>query len=56
MNPQEILTLINTGGLVAALIYGMWLGLTGRVIPAAILKEIIAAVVAEVLEQLQDRQ
>jgi hypothetical protein len=52
---QTILTAINTGGLVAALIYGLYLGLSGKVIPVSLLHQIIAQVVEEVLDELEKR-
>lgn len=56
MEATEILTLINTGGLVGALVYGIWLGLTGRVIPRDLLDEIITSVVREVIKQLREER
>lgn len=56
MEATEILTLINTGGLVGALVYGIHLGLTGRVIPRDMLDEIIVAVVREVIAQLREER
>jgi len=54
MEPQEILTIINTGGLVGALVYGIYLGLSGKVVPVSLLRDVISQVVREVLEQLDD--
>lgn len=56
MTPSEILTLLNTGGLVAALVYGLHLGLSGRVIPRDLLDEIISSVVREVLANLDEEK
>jgi hypothetical protein len=53
---QTALTAINTGGLVAALLYGLYLGLSGKVVPASLLRQIISQVVEEVLDELSQRR
>lgn len=52
MSPEELLTYINTGGLVAVLVYQLWRMETGKLISRDVLDEIIAAVVQRVLEEL----
>lgn len=52
MDAAEILTYINTGGIVAVLVWMVHLGLTGKVVPRDLLDEVISSVVREVLREL----
>lgn len=49
-------TAINTGGLIAALVYGLYLGLTGKVVPVGLLRQIVSQVVEEVIDELEKRR
>lgn len=56
MTPPEILTYINTGGIIAVLVYFLWLGITGKVVSRNVLDEIITAVVKAVMDELNDKR
>lgn len=52
MEFPDLLTMINTGGLVAVLVYQLWRMETGKIVSRDVLDEIITAVVAKVMEEL----
>lgn len=49
---QDILTYINTGGVVALLVVALYLYQRGEVLPTAVVLRIIPQVVKEVIAQL----
>lgn len=53
---EEVLTYINSAGIIGVLVYQLWRMETGHLISRDVLDEIITAVVQRVLEELEDRQ
>lgn len=54
-NINEILTYLNTGGIVAVLVVGLHAFATGAVLPKDATKRIIRETVYELLEELERR-
>ncbi len=52
--PNVLINYINSGGVVALLSVFVWLGYTGRVVSSKHLETIIAAVVQQVLKELDE--
>ena len=54
MSIEQLLPLINSGGIVAVLLFQAVLFLRGDIIPAALLEKIVHVTVESLLEELSD--
>lgn len=52
---DAILRLIDAGGTIALLLLAVYLGFTGRVVPASLLERLIPRIVEEVIAKLEER-
>lgn len=51
----NVLALVDTGGTIGLLLLLVYLSFTGRLVSAALLEKVIAQVVREVLDELENR-
>ena len=51
MTMPELLTWLNSGGIVALLLFNIQLGLTGKVIPSSVVRSIVREVVHVLIDE-----
>lgn len=56
MTAPELLTYVNSAGVIGLLSLAIWLGYSGKVIPSALLDEIVRATVLAILEEMEERR
>lgn len=56
MTAPELLTYVNSAGVIGLLVLAVWLGYSGKVVPSSLLDEIVRATVIAILEELEDRR
>ena len=55
MSPAEILPLINSAGVIGVLVFAVWLGLTGKVVPQSTIEAIVKHTVEAILQEFEER-